>query len=199
MKFIHAAATLIMEPDVFPQGIEFDAEKNIYLTSGLKIFKYTPSLRKTVFIDRGKSIKGLALTDMKFDAGYKNLYVTNYAMQQMYKYPINSDGSAGEQITAFDGNILREGLGDQKPGWYSLLQNAHASWFSMDSSGNIYVSVENIYSILKIGTDDSYTMYEIDSPFFNSTIAFGKGDFDNASLYTPGYDDGYIHKLTFVN
>lgn len=96
------ATTLIKDPEVFPAGVTFDSAGNFYVTSGRKIFKYTSTLEKSVFVDDGKSINMIIYMDIKFDKDCKNLYVSNYPAQQLYKYPIMSDGSAGSQEIIFE-------------------------------------------------------------------------------------------------
>ena len=191
------AETMFQDPSLKLMSVDFDRQGNLYAASGTQIFKYTPALEKSLFIDCGGTSGYLGLADLKFDPGFNNLYVSNYNNQQLYKYPLKSDGTAGEKKVILDTKWLAAKVGSARPNWYTIAGKAHPSWFSFDGQGNLYVSLEDIYSVLKIGTDNSYTIYEIEKSFFVSTIAFGKNGFEQKSIYTPGYKDGSVHKLNF--
>jgi hypothetical protein len=192
-------STLFIDPSQKLMSVEFDLKGNLYVTSDTKIYKFTPSLEKSLFIDCGGTSGYLGLTDLKFDAGFKNLYVANYNDRQQYKYPLKADGTPGEKQIIFDTKWLVNKVGSAHPSWLNIASKAHPSWFSFDNKGNLYISLEDIYSVLKIGGDNSYTIYEINKSFFVSTIAFGQKGFDPKAIYTTGYKDGKIHKMDFSN
>ncbi len=181
--------TIIYDPNIKPMGVELDQKGCIYIASEMKVFKYNPSLEKSLLIDCGEATTSFGLTDLKFDSKFKNLYVANYRDKQVYGYPINTDGSVGKQQLLFDSKVFTAKL---IPSDSSLVANAYPGWLSVDGFGNLYISMENTGSILEIEASGSYILYKLDHKFSNSTIAnrpYG------GELYIVGSDDGKVHKM----
>lgn len=187
---------VINDPEVKPMSMEFDKEGNMYIASESKVFKFTPRLEKSLFVDcRGSLIQGIGLGGLAFDADFTTLYIADYSEKKLFRLAIHSDGTAGEKEIIFDSLWLKKKIGESRPGWLPIYENARATWFAVDDKGNVFVSLEEIHSILKIGMDKSYSIAELEAPFFISTIAFGGKGFDGDILYCTGYKDGMVHQV----
>jgi len=172
-------------------GIELDNQGNFYITNGSQIVKYTPDLKKTVFID--SSIEEPAFSSffsLSFDPDYKNLYVTDFHSKSLIKYPIAPDGSALSPIVLIVEPVKNSG------GFGAPLNIV----FSENS--NIYVSIDGMSQILEINkAGDMELIYLginpediIVGPISNHIIAFGGKGFDEESLFITLYGRGTIYK-----
>jgi hypothetical protein len=99
---------LIFGPEAFPGnygacGIVFDDKGNMFVSSGSQIFRYTPDLKKSVFIDGEKETgKGIEnIIGMRFDAGYQNLYFCENNNGQLIRCTLKKDGTRGELTAVF--------------------------------------------------------------------------------------------------
>ncbi|HVN47361.1 MAG TPA: hypothetical protein VMU30_00925 [Bacteroidota bacterium] len=102
--------------------IKLDRKGNLFIADHIedKIYKVTPSLQKSVFIDNHPVSSGsFMLGCLCFDKEYNNLYSAEPLKKMLKKYPINRDGTAGAPDT-----ILSDG-----PLIYS---------FDIDDKGTIY-------------------------------------------------------------
>jgi sugar lactone lactonase YvrE len=183
---------LINDPDVKPVGVELDRNGNLYVISKMKVFKYNPALEKSLFVDCGGVNGSLGLTDLKFDAKAKNLYIANGRAKQVYKYPVQKDGRAGKQQIIVDLNELAAQI---NPFNSTALGKVNPSWLATDDFGVLYVSLENTSSILGIGTDGSYTLYKINPIFSNTAISNHIG---NKGFYITS-NDGKVHRINPID
>jgi hypothetical protein len=184
------ATTLINDPDVKPTSVELDQKGNMYVISGMKVFKYNAALEKSLFIDCGGTRDlSLELTDLKFDFKAKNMYIANGQIKQVYKYPIQADGNAGKQQIIVDLNELGVKI---NPFNHAILGTVNPSWLAVNCFGDLYVSLENTGSILEISANGNYILYQIDPKFSNATIV---NQMSEHKLYIIGKNDGKVHRI----
>jgi sugar lactone lactonase YvrE len=192
------ASTVLVDALQKIASVEFDARGQLYYVNGTQVRKFTPGAGSSLDIECGGQIGYVGLTDLKFDASGRNLYVTHFNDQELHRYPIAADGTVGPRQVILDARTLANRMGAARPGWYASAATVRPSWFVMDERGELFVSLEEIHSVLHLGTDGAMTIHEIDPAIFDSTLTFGRGAYGERTIYTPGFKDGVVHRLDFA-
>lgn len=156
-------------------GLALDGQGNIYITNGIKIVKYTPDMKPSIFIDGNKSgIKNPSFFSIDFDPEYKYLYATDFNNQTLIRFPIQTDGTPGQ------------------PTILAQFQRSSPLNIIFGDQGNVYVSLDLASTLLKITPDGTQDLIPIKGA--NHIIAFGGKGFDETSIYYTTYN-GRIFKV----
>jgi hypothetical protein len=106
--------------------IKIDPRDNIYVADALAgaIYRITPALERSVYIDCGDPIKTAdVITGIDFDSRFKNLYVGDRLRGEVRRYPIGPDGTPGDpQVAARSLMTLRS--------------------IAVDDAGNVFASLD---------------------------------------------------------
>jgi hypothetical protein len=154
--------------------VKLDNSGNMFIIDFGKyqIYKITPSLKKTIWIDKfdGKPHE-FRTGGIMFDRLYKSLLVCDNAGNKITKYNINTDGTAGEATQ----------VAEKYPSFW-LAYGLNNSIFFTDPFGN---------RIIRVGNDNS--IETIDFPNTPIGIIAGKGNYGQDTLYIT--DNYGIKKL----
>jgi sugar lactone lactonase YvrE len=126
----------------FPNCIIKDSAGNLYVSDSLqgRIYKLSPDGRTmTVWAESPQLLsnnpdQNVGANDMAFDRGQHYLYIDNTGNRQMFRIPVEQDGSAGPVELFADGPTLDSRLGLAGP---VALYGADGIQF--DVRGNLYV------------------------------------------------------------
>ncbi|XMB66854.1 SMP-30/gluconolactonase/LRE family protein [Mycoplasmatota bacterium zrk1] len=162
--------------------VRLDLEGNIYVTDSFenRVYKVTPDLQKSIFIDsdidQNRLFRGWYITGLTFDKDYQNLYIAKMKQGLIMKYPLESDGTAGEPETVISG----------------LLEPDH---LELDSKGNIYITIFRDGSLVRLDLDGN--IQEICTKAFGyaTGIAFGKIGDDRNYVYIADYQRGIVYRV----
>jgi len=162
--------------------VRLDDKGNIYVTDSFenRVYKISPQLEKTVFIDSDTAQNQLNnqwhITGITFDNNYQNLYIARMERGQVVKYPMEADGNAGKpQIIAQD-----------------LPEPDH---LEIDEKGNLYVTIFRRGSVIRINTDGTQEALSSGKMSLATGIAFGRGGFDERSVYVADYGQNKIYRI----
>ena len=155
-------------------GLEIDQEGNIYVVNGGKVYRYSPDLDKSEYISSSDYDSFFSIA---FSPDHKYLYLTDFHSMALIKYEINPDGSVGKGT-----EIIREPV--KNSGSFGAPLN-----MIFDNSGNMYVSIDGMATILKIDQNDNLTLINMNQPIGNHIIAFGNKEFGEDFLYFTTYSE----------
>lgn len=162
--------------------VRLDNKGNIFVTDSFenRVYKITPDLEKSIFIDNNKdealSAQTWYITGITFDPDYKNLYLARMEEGQIVKYSINPDGTVGtSEIIAKD-----------------LPEPDH---LEMDAKGNLYITIFREGSLIKIAPDGKITSICEKKFGFATGIAFGKPGFEEESVFIADYRRNIVYKI----
>jgi sugar lactone lactonase YvrE len=146
--------------------IKVDHEGNMYVADDIegRVYRITPSLQKTVFLDRKPPQPfWFLLAGIDFDRDYANLYLGERLTGRIFKYPVLADGRAGPPL------LVAEGI--------TTLRT-----IALDEAGNIYALTDFpiLVRIAPEGRRTDMAMRDVVDP---EGMAFGRGGFDDKSLY----------------
>lgn len=137
--------------------VKVDREGNIYVVHGVKVDRYSGSLKKMPFIDGEKDkVKLSAAVGIDFDKDYKNLYLGDVFGKKIVKYPLDSADSA------------REPLGID-------LGNKNPEYVTVSECNEAFVSLPGGGGLAKVGADGEVTVLCEDTLKEPFTLAFGGG------------------------
>lgn len=148
--------------------IKVDPKGNLYIADHKedKIYKVTPQLQKTLFIDNhASSLGSFVLGGLDFDKDFKYLYSVEESKKIIRKYPLIDDGTAGEPET--------------------ILLNAPAIYsFDIDKDGNLFSTDYNKAEFVKVDREGHLTTLSskagLKSPM---GFSMGKPGFHENSLF----------------
>jgi hypothetical protein len=181
--------------DAFVGGIARDKAGNLYISCGAKVFKFTPQLEKSVFLDAtgGKIPIHWQGTDfdeeitsfhfLELDPDCRNLYVNEFDHSMLLKYPIRSDGTPGNPVVLLDA-------------YTDDLSQAPLNVVFGDK-GNIYVSNDISARIFKIDANGAKTIITLPPKTRNHLISFGGKGFAPGYLYFTTLDGDAVYR-TYV-
>jgi hypothetical protein len=178
--------------DAFVGGIARDKAGNLYVASGTRVFKFTPQLEKSVFIDAtGAKIpihwQGMDFDEeitsfwfMALDPDCQNFYLSEFDHSMLLKYPIRPDGTPGSPVVLLDS-------------YMDDLSQAPLNVVFGDK-GNIYVSNDISARIFKIDTNGVKTIIPLPPKTRNHLIAFGGKGFAPGYLYFTTLEGDAVYR-----
>jgi hypothetical protein len=181
--------------DSFVGGIARDKAGNLYVANGARVFKFTPQLEKSVFLDAtGAKIpihwQGMDFDEeitsfwfMALDPEGRNFYLSEFNHGMLLKYPIRSDGTPESPIVLLDS-------------YTDDLSQAPLNVVFGDK-GNIYVSNDISARIIKIDASGKKTFIPLPPKTRNHLIAFGGKGFAQGYLYFTTLDGDAVYR-TYV-
>ncbi|MEN6316372.1 MAG: SMP-30/gluconolactonase/LRE family protein [Clostridiaceae bacterium] len=162
-------AELLFEEKEFTQefgghNIIFDSEGNMYIPYLNTIYKYTPSLQKSVFLDGSKGdITFSLIAGMAFDKEEKKFYVSDPQRNNVVRYNVNSEGNLDSPC---------------------VFENIPCSeYIVIDCYDNAYIGDYTGSFITRITKDSSVEKIVLSGSYDCNTIAFGNKGFGSQTLY----------------
>jgi len=161
--------------------LRFDLNGNLYVTDSYRniVYKITPKLEKTIFIDSDLSSVGNRkwhITGIAFSPDYQYLYIARMERGEIVRYPIKSNGEAGAPEIFIDNIDLPDHI-------------------DVDRSGNLYVTLFSEGSLVKIDKSGNLEMI-CDGIMKNATgIAIGKGIINGRYAYVADMGNNRIYRI----
>jgi hypothetical protein len=191
-----SVSTLIREDfSGFVGGIARDKTGNLYIANGAKVFKYTPRLEKSVFLDATGTKIPMHWEGMDFDEEItscwfftldpdcRNLYLSEFEHSMLLKYPIRPDGTPGSPVVLLDA-------------YTDDLSQAPLNVVFGDK-GNVYVSNDISARIIKIDANGAKTVIPLPPKTKNHLISFGGKGFAPGYLYFTTFSGDAVYR-TYV-
>ncbi len=174
--------TVLAEDFTCADDLRLDQKGNLYITDSFenRVYKLTPDLHKSIFIDSDISQETLGIgwhiTGITFDNEFKSLYIAKMKEGKILRYPINDDGIAGNP------EIVAEGL--REP-----------DHLEIDKQGRIYVTLFRTGSLIRIDNTGNIEYLSEREMGHATGIILGKSGFDEAYAYVADYAKDIVFQI----
>ncbi|MCQ1530520.1 SMP-30/gluconolactonase/LRE family protein [Lutispora saccharofermentans] len=165
--------------------VRLDGEGNLYVTdsSENRVYKITPMLEKSVFIESDQSqselTRGWHITGISFDNTFENLYIARMLKGEVLKYPIGPDGLPGEPSIIAD----------------SLMEPDH---LEVDAQGRLYVTLFREGSLIRIDPSGEIETLCDGKMGYATGIVLGRGEFGEQYAYVADYGRNQVVRINLA-
>lgn len=162
--------------------LRLDEQGNLYITDSFenRVYKLTPQLEKSIFIDSDISQEELTtawhITGITFDSNYQYLYIARMQKGEILRYPINSDGTAGKP------EVVAKGL--EEP-----------DHLDMDADGRLYVTLFRTGSLIRIDQGGQLEQLSQGDMEYATGIVLGRSGFDANSAFIADYGKDVVYQI----